>query len=257
MADYKYWLIKLENNIFWLYLNRPDKKNAFDLNVFDELERILEGDINQNLGEVRVLVITTSLEEIFTVGLDVKWLVTLEESEAGDMTRHLQKIYRMVENLPIPVISAIKGLNLTAGFELMLCTDIIIAADNAKFGQVETKWGMTPAAGATQRLLRLIGPSKAKDLIFTSRIIDAKEALRIGLINELVPLRDLETRVKEIAHMMIKNSGKAIELSKQLIQMGIYSNEGGFQKECNAFHELFSSGEPKKKLAEFLKRSET
>jgi len=257
MADYKYWLIKLENNIFWLYLNRPDKKNAFDLNVVGELERILEDDITQNLGDIRVLVITTSLEEIFTVGLDIKWLVTLEESEAGNMTRHLQKIYRMVENLPIPVISAIKGLNLTAGFELMLCTDIIIAADNAKFGQVETKWGMTPAAGATQRLLRLIGPLKAKEIIFSSRILDAEEALRIGLINELVPLRDLETRVKEIANMMIKNSSKAIALSKQLIQMGIYSNEEGFQKEGNAFHELFSSGEPKKKLAEFLKRSET
>ncbi len=81
MADYKYWLIKLENNIFWLYLNRPDKKNAFDLNVVDELERILEEDIRQNLGDIRVLVITTSLEEIFTVGLDIKWLVTLEESE--------------------------------------------------------------------------------------------------------------------------------------------------------------------------------
>jgi enoyl-CoA hydratase/carnithine racemase len=257
MADYKYWLIKLENNIFWLYLNRPDKKNAFDLNVVDELEQILKEDITKNLGEVRVLVITTSLDEIFTVGLDIKWLVTLEESKAGDMTRHLQKIYRMVENLPIPVISAIKGLNLTAGFELMLCTDIIIAADNAKFGQVETKWGMTPAAGATQRLLRLIGPLKAKDIIFTSRIINAKEALRMGLINELVPLRDLETRVKEIANMMIKNSGKAIALSKQLIKMGIYSNEEGFRKEGNAFHERFSSGEPKKKLIEFLKKSKT
>jgi len=257
MADYKYWLIKLENNIFWLYLNRPDKKNAFDLNVFEELERILEGDIKQNLGEVRVLVITTSLDEIFTVGLDIKWLVTLEESEAGDMTRHLQKIYRMVENLPIPVISAIKGLNLTAGFELMLCTDIIIAADNAKFGQVETKWGMTPAAGATQRLTRVVGPLKAKEIIFTSRIINAEEALRMGLINELVPLRDLETRVKEIANLMIKNSGKAIALSKQLIKMGIYSNEEGFKMEGNAFHERFSSGEPKKKLVKFLKRSET
>ncbi len=255
MADYKYWLIKLENNIFWLYLNRPDKKNAFDLNVVDELEQILEEDITKNLGEVRVLVITTSLDEIFTVGLDIKWLVTLEESKAGDMTRRLQKIYRMVENLPIPVISAIKGLNLTAGFELMLCTDIILAADNAKFGQVETKWGMTPAAGATQRLLRLIGPLKAKDIIFTSRIINAEEALRMGLINELVPLRDLETRVKEIANMMIKNSEKAIALSKQLIKMGIYSNEEGFQKESNAFHERFSSGEPKKKLTEFLKKS--
>ena len=201
--------------------------------------------------------ITSSLDDIFTVGLDIKWLVTLDESKSEDMTRNLQKIFAKFEDLPIPVIAAIKGLNLTAGFELMLCADIIIAADNAKFGQVETKWGMTPAAGATQRLLRLIGPLKAKELIFTSRIINAEEALRMGLINELVPLRDLETRAKEIANTMIKNSGKAITLSKQLIKMGIYTNEEGFKKEGNAFHQLFSSGEPKKKLAEFLKRSET
>ena len=115
---------------------------------------------------------------------------------------------------------------------------------------------MTPAAGATQRLLRLVGPLKAKEIIFTSRIVNAEEALRMGLINELVPLRNIETRVKEIAHMMIKNSGEAITLSKQLIKMGIYSNEDGFQMEGNAFHELFSSGEPKEKLVKFLKRSE-
>ena len=256
MADYKFWLTKLENEIFWLYLNNPKKKNAFDLVVVSELNQIIEDEIKQR-DNIRVLVITSSLDDIFTVGLDIRWLVSLDESKTKDMTRNLQKIFGKIEDLPIPVIAAIKGLNLTAGFELMLCADIIIAADNAKFGQVETKWGMSPAAGATQRLTRLIGPLKAKDLIFTSRIIKAEEALRMGLINELVPLRDLEPRVEEIAKMMIKNSGKAISLSKQLIKMGVYTNEEGFQKEGNAFHELFSSGEPKKKLAEFLKRSET
>ena len=170
------------------------------------------------------------------------------------MTRKLQNLFTRFEELPIPVIAAVKGLNLTAGFELMLCADIIIAADNAKFGQVETKWGMTPAAGATQRLIRLIGPMKAKELIYTSRIINAPEALNIGLVNELVPLAELESRVKELARMMIKNSGRAITLSKQLIQMGIYSNEKGFQMEGEAFQERFSSGEPKRKLKEFLER---
>ena len=256
MADYKFWLKKFEDGIFWLYLNNPNKKNAFDIAVVNELEQILEDEIKQK-SDIRVLVLTTSLDDIFTVGLDIKWLITLEESKVGDMTRKLQKLFTKFEDLPIPVIAAVKGLNLTAGFELVLCADIIIAADNAKFGQVETKWGMTPAAGATQRLTRLIGPLKAKDLIFTSRIINAEEALRMGLINELVPLRNLEIRVKEIANMMINNSEKAIALSKQLIKMGIYTNEEGFQMEGNAFHERFSSGEPKKKLIEFLKKSKS
>ena len=253
MTDYKFWLIKIENGIFWLYLNNPSKKNAFDIAVVNELEQILDDEIKPK-SNIRVLVLTTSLDDIFTVGLDIKWLVTLNESKAGDMTRKLQNLFTRFEELPIPVIAAVKGLNLTAGFELMLCADIIIAADNAKFGQVETKWGMTPAAGATQRLIRLIGPMKAKELIYTSRIINASEALNIGLVNELVPLAELEHKVKELARMIIKNSGRAITLSKQLIQMGIYSNEKGFQMEGEAFQERFSSGEPKRKLKEFLER---
>jgi len=253
MTDYKFWLIKIENGILWLYLNNPSKKNAFDIAVVNELEQILDDEIKPK-SNIRVLVLTTSLDDIFTVGLDIKWLVTLNESKAGDMTRKLQNLFTRFEELPIPVIAAVKGLNLTAGFELMLCADIIIAADNAKFGQVETKWGMTPAAGATQRLIRLIGPMKAKELIYTSRIINASEALNIGLVNELVPLAELEHKVKELARMIIKNSGRAITLSKQLIQMGIYSNEKGFQMEGEAFQERFSSGEPKRKLKEFLER---
>ena len=254
MVDYKFWQTKIEDSIFWLYLNNPNKKNAFDIPVVNELEQILESEIEQK-SDIRVLVLTTSLDDIFTVGLDIKWLVTLEESKAGDMTRKLQEVFTKLEVLPIPVIVAVKGLNLTAGFELMLCADMVIAADNAKFGQVETKWGMTPAAGATQRLIRLVGPMKAKDLIYTSRIINAQEAVKIGLINEVVPLAELETRVKEIADLMVKNSGRAITLSKQMIQMGIYKNEKGFQMESESFQERFSSGEPKRKLNEFLERS--
>lgn len=254
MANYKFWLTKLEDEIFWLYLNNINKKNTFDLAVANEMDQILEKEIKPN-NKIRVLVITTSLDEVFTVGLDIKWLVTLEESKAGEMTGILQNLFTKIEKLPIPVIAAIKGLNLTAGFELMLCADIIIAADNAKFGQVETKWGLTPAAGATQRLVRLVGPMKAKELIYTSRIISAQEALNIGLINKLVPLSELETKVKEIANMIVNNSGRAITLSKQLIQMGIFTNEEGFQKEGEAFQERFSSGDPKQKLKEFLERS--
>jgi len=254
MNNYKFWITKLEDKIFWLYLNNPNKKNAFDLDVVKELDQILDEDIGKNLEDIRVLVVTTVLEDIFTVGLDIKWLVTLDESKAKDMTRNLQNIFSKFERLSVPVIASIRGLNLTAGFELMLCADLIISADNAKFGQVETKWGMTPAAGATQRLIRLVGPLKARELIYTSKIIDAQEALKIGLVNEIVPLAELEDKVKEIAGMIIENSGKAISLSKRLIQLGTYINLQGFQMEIEAFQECFNSGEPKKRLKSFLNR---
>lgn len=254
MNNYKFWITKLEDKIFWLYLNNPNKKNAFDLEVVRELDQILDEDIGKNPTDIRVLVVTTVLEDIFTVGLDIKWLITLDESKAQDMTRNLQNIFSKFENLSIPVIASIRGLNLTAGFELMLCADLIIAADNAKFGQVETKWGMTPAAGATQRLIRLVGPLKARELIYTSKVIDAQEALKIGLINEVVPLAELEDKVKEIAVLIIQNSGKAIALCKQLIQLGTYNNAQGFQMEGEAFQDCFNSGEPKKRLKSFLSR---
>ena len=253
MVNYKFWLIKIEDDIFWLYLNNPSKRNAFGFHVINELDTILESEIKPN-NNLRVLVISTSLDDIFTVGLDINWLVNIEESKAGEMTQNLQKLFTKFENLPIPVITAVKGLNLTAGFELMLCTDIVISADNAKFGQVETKWGLTPAAGATQRLIRAVGLMKAKELIYTSRIINATEALRIGLINEIVPLAGLERRVKDLAEEIKLNSSRAIALSKQLIQMGTYTNKEGFQMEGEAFQKRFSSGEPKRKLRAFLKK---
>ena len=116
MADYKFWLTKIEDGIFWLYLNNPYKKNAFDLKVVNELDQILEEEIKQNLDVIRVLVCTTSMDDVFTVGLDIKWLVTLDESKAKDMTRKLQNVFSKFESISIPVIMAIKGLNLTAGF---------------------------------------------------------------------------------------------------------------------------------------------
>jgi len=254
MAEHEYWLTKLENKIFWLYLNRPERKNAFDLAVADELYQILEEEVEKDLENIRVLICTTSLDDFFTVGLDINWILTLDDEEAREMTRRLQVVFKKLEEIPIPVIAAIKGLNLTAGFELMLCADIIIAADNARFGQVETKYGLTPAAGATQRLIRLVGPLKAREIIYTARTLDAQEALQIGLINEVVSLADFDDKVKELAQMIVNNSSKAIAFCKSLIQKGIYENEKAFQAEGDAFYDLFSSGEPKEKFKAFLER---
>ena len=254
MKLYTKWSIKFEEEIFWLSLNSPDTKNAFNHQVISELDEIITEEISKNIDKIRVLVFTTIMDDIFTVGLDINWLISLNPVEAKNMTRNLQALFTKIENLPIPVIAAIKGLNYTAGFELMLCADIIIASENARFGQVETKWGLTPAAGATQRLIRYVGPLKAKELIYTSRIIDSQEALQIGLINEVVPLIEVENKVKSIAKMITNNSSQSIALCKQLINMGIYNNPQGFEEEGEAFLDCFNSGKPQKKLKSFLKR---
>lgn len=178
--------------------------------------------------------------------------MTLNDREAKQMTEHLQTIFSQIESLPFPVIMAVKGLNFTAGFELMLCCDIVIAAENAKFGQVETKWGLTPAAGATQRLIRFVGPLKAKEIIYTSRFINAQEAFQIGLVNEVVPLSRLDDKVFEFANLIIQNSDKAISLCKKMINSGIYNNPEGFLMEGKSFYECFKTEEPKKRMQKFL-----
>ena len=213
---------------------------------------ILENEIKENLNNIRVIIISSSLDDYFTVGLDINWLMTLNDREAKQMTEHLQNIFSQIESLPFPVIMAVKGLNFTAGFELMLCCDIVIAAENAKFGQVETKWGLTPAAGATQRLIRFVGPLKAKELIYTSRIINAQEAFQIGLVNEVVPLSRLNNKVFEFANLIIQNSDKAVSLCKKMINSGLYNNPEGFIMEGKSFYECFKTEEPKKRMQKFL-----
>jgi enoyl-CoA hydratase len=252
ISEYNNWLIKLDYSIFSLSLNRPEKKNAFDASVIEELSKIIDNEIKENLDRIRIVIISSSLEDYFTVGLDINWLLTLNVEEAKQMTEHLQAIFSQIENLPIPVIMAVRGLNLTAGFELMLCCDLVIAAENAKFGQVETKWALTPAAGATQRLTRFVGILKAKEIIYTSKIIDVQEALKMGLVNNVVPLNELDDKVGELANLILQNSNKAISSCKKLIHSGLYDNRKGFLMEGESFYECFKTGEPKKRLQKFL-----
>jgi len=253
--EHKYWKTKLEDHIFWILLDRPDKKNAFSDKVGEELYKILEKDVEGNLDEVRVVVYGTTQDEMMCSGADLKWFNKLREASARQASINSQLVFEKFENLPVPVIAAVKGLNLTAGFELMLCADIIIAADNARFGQIETKYGLTPCGGGTQRLTRHVGPLKAKELIYTARIFGVEEAKEIGLVNHVVPLDELDDKVIEIANEMIDNSGRAIKLAKRLIQMGTYVSQQGFQAEGDAFADDFASKEPFKIFMEFFKKT--
>jgi enoyl-CoA hydratase/carnithine racemase len=252
MIEYKYWKICEENDILWMRLNRPEKKNAFNQTVTAEMVQIFhEAEHHQNL---KAIVISTTMDEIFCSGADIDWFAKLEEAEARQVSIDLQNAFRIPELLPIPVIAAVKGLSLTAGFELMLCCDLAIAADNAKFGQIEVKHGLTPGAGGTQRLIRLVGPLKTKEIIFGAKIITAQEALEIGLINQVVPLAQLDQTVKAVCAQMARNSPRAIQEAKSLIQMAQYNNQEGFSAENRVFGATYRSGEPQIRLQKFLKK---
>ncbi len=251
------WLIKDEEDgqIIWLLLNRPDKKNAFSDNVVEELDRFLD-ELKSN-STIRVLVVSSSLDDTFTAGADLEIFFKAYEGdvyhEAFQISKKVQTVFAKLENLPFPVISAVKGICLTAGLELSLCCDIIVAADNAIFGQIETKYGIIPGGGGTQRLTRLVGSLKARELIYTCDTIDTEEAFRIGLVNKVVPLSSLEETVNNICRKIIKNSRQAIMKSKDLLNKAMYTNADGFLGENKGFGEVFASGEPKERLSAFLK----
>ena len=196
MSDFQFWQLSEEAGVFWLKIHRPDKKNAFNPQVVDELGKILV-DLGKNPA-VQILVLTTTQDEMFCAGADIEWFYGLGEPDGAMASIVAQDVFDLMEKVPFPVIASIKGLNLTAGFELMLACDMIIAADNAKFGQIETKYGLTPGGGGTQRLSRLVGPLKAREMIYTAKIISAEEALKIGLVNEVVPLADIDNRIRQI-----------------------------------------------------------
>jgi enoyl-CoA hydratase len=222
--------------------------------VHEEFSQFID-ELHSNL-KIRVLVISTALDDIFTAGADIEGFFRMHEgdvySNAVEVSKTTQRMFGKLESLPFPVISAVKGLNLTAGLEMSLCCDIIVAADNARFGQIEPKHGIIPGGGATQRLARLVGPLKARELIYTCDIINAEEALQIGLVNKVVPLSDLESSVNELCKRIIRNSKQAIAKSKDLINQGIYNNPDGFIGENTGFGEVFASGEPMERLSAFM-----
>lgn len=253
MADYENWLVKREEDVFWMLLNRPNKKNAFNRPLVEELQQILLA-IGQD-ESLRAAVIGTVTDEVFSAGADIDTFATLKTDHDGrQFSIQAQHVFKEVERLPIPVIAAVRGLNLTAGFELMLCCDLIIAADNVRLGQIETRYALTPFGGGTQRLTRLVGPLRARELIYTARIIEADEALRIGLVNEVVPLKELDNRVREICRTIGKSTRRAIRRSKFLIEMATYVNDRGFSYESQIAGEDFASGEPLEKFMEFISR---
>jgi len=256
MKQLNHWIVREEEEgqIVWLLLNRPEKKNAFNDEVTEEFDEFL--DRLQSNSKIRVLVISSALEDIFTAGADIETFFKMYEgdvyNEAFEMSKTVQSVFAKLESLPFPVISAVKGINLTAGLEMSMCCDIIVAADNAKFGQIETKYGIIPGAGGTQRLTRLVGSQKARELIYTCDIIGAEEALRIGLVNMVVPLSDLESSVNTLCRKIMENSKIAIMKSKGLINKAMYVNPEGFDGENRGFGEVFASGEPKERLLAFM-----
>src|SRR5215213_4819781 len=183
----KYIVIELQtNDIAIIKINRPDVLNALNKDVIAELYRAI--DIVGVDDSIKVVIITGTGERSFCAGADIRYVVNINPIEAERYATFIHTLLNKVENLEKPVIAAINGYALGGGCELALACDIRIASSNAKIGQTEVTIGIPPGWGGTQRLLRIVGPAKAKELIFTGKMITAEEAEQIGLVNKVVSL---------------------------------------------------------------------
>lgn len=249
-------LFEREDRVGIITINRPEKRNALDRRTRQEIRQVLN-DIENNK-DIRVLVITGAGDKAFISGADINDFRDLYNTplKMYDYISTLgQQLFNDIEKLDVPVIAMINGYCLGGGCELALACDIRIASDQAKFGQPEILLGFIPAAGATQRLSKLIGIGRTKLLVYTGEIIDAKEAERIGLIDKVVPHAELKEAVMELAMKIVEKSSVAIRMAKKAINATYESPQTmGLAYEAMIASLCFSTEDQKEGINAFLEK---
>jgi enoyl-CoA hydratase len=227
---YQNIIFEKEDSIATVTFNRPDAMNALNNQTRAEFAAAIAEVAADN--EIKVLILTGN-GKAFVAGSDIK-----EFSQTTPYVAHnINRLGEMVEKLEKPVIAAVNGFCLGGGNEIAMACDIIIASEKAKFGQTEVNIGIIPGGGATQRLPRLIGVCRAKELIYTGDIISAEDALRLGLVNRVVPVDQLMPVAKELAKRIAAKSSAALKLAKTAVNRGMQTNlESGLKYE----YELYS-----------------
>ena len=210
MADYRNLLVSVDEGLAAIVVDRPAVKNALNLETVDEFHAALR-ELSGNAA-VGALIITGAGESSFVSGADINDIRARGRDDG--LAAINSSLFAAVERFPRPTIAAINGYALGGGCELALACDIRVAADTAKFGQPEVGLGIIPGAGATQRLPRIVGMGWAKHLILTGEIIDAKQALEIGLVTAVMPASQLQVRARELARRILRQGPLAARLAK-------------------------------------------
>lgn len=221
-------LLEIQAPLAIVTLNKPDRLNALDIGLWDELKAAAEAlDADR---QVRVAILTGAGERAFCAGLDLKEgsTIRLPEGESPSAAlpqvrehlKNLKSSYDRVENMRVPVICAIKGYCIGGGLELACCADMRIGSEDARFSIPEVRLGIVPDLGGTQRLPKIVGVAKAKELIYSARTIDAREALRIGLLNEVCPKGEVMDRARALAREIAANGPLAVQAAKKAIHAG-------------------------------------
>ena len=251
--EFRNLLYEKSDGIATITINRPKALNALNEETIPEfLSSLEDAEKDEN---VRVIVITGAGEKAFCAGLDLKTVMDISVIKAVETSRLGQKLTLAIEELGKPVIAAINGYALGGGLELAMACDIRIASENARIGQTEVNVGLIPGWGGTQRLPRLVGKGIAKELVFTGKMIDAKTAERIGLINMVVPPEKLKSAVEELSKVIMSKPPIAIKLAKELINRSIETDLGtGLVHEAEAFGILASTEDYREGVSAFIEK---
>ncbi len=241
----------LTDSIFTITFNRPERLNALDRKTLEELNDII--DTIEKTPEVKVVVVKGS-GKAFIAGADISAMVNMTGEQAEEFSRYGQGVFLRLENLDIPVIASINGFCLGGGCELAMACDIRIASEKAKFGQPEVNLGVIPGFGGTQRLPQLVGIGNAIDLLTTGRIIKAKEAIKMGLLQKVVEPEELDQFVLDMAKLLTSKCRNAAVINKKAAMAS--QHELDYEYEAEQFGACFERGDAKIGMQAFLDKKE-
>ena len=243
--------LEVEDGVGTLRVDRP-KMNALDIQVQEEIRAAAHEATARD--DIRAVVVYGG-EKVFAAGADIKEMAGMSHAEMVARSGGLQSAFTAVARIPKPVVAAVTGYALGGGCELALCADIRIAGEGATLGQPEILLGIIPGAGGTQRLTRLVGQSRAKDLIFTGRFVKADEALRIGLVDQVVPDDEVYAAAKTWAGQFTKAAALAMRAAKESIDRGIEVDlDTGLEIERAQFAALFATEDRTAGMTSFVEQ---
>ncbi|MBK9706632.1 MAG: enoyl-CoA hydratase/isomerase family protein [Acidobacteria bacterium] len=245
-------LIERRGRVALITINRPDKLNALNIKTRQETAEAL--DELRTDDEIRVVVITGAGEKAFVAGADINEFAGRSAIQQRTIMK-AKSIFTAAEDFPKPIIAMINGFCLGGGCELALSCDIRIASDKSRFGQPEINLGIIPGGGGTQRLTRLVGEGKAMQMILTGEMIDAQEAYRIGLVNDVYPADQLESKTMELAGKIAEKSPVALAMAKTAVKNAARMNlREGLDQEIDLFALCFSSEDKEEGVRAFLEK---
>ena len=251
--------VELKNIIFdkaaisTLTVNRPTALNALNREVLEEMARVIR-EVRHD-SSVRVLIVTGAGDKAFVAGADIAAMAKMSALDGIDFSRLGHRVMESFEDLPIPVIAAVNGFALGGGLELALACDLIVASEKARFGQPEINLGLIPGFGGTQRLPHRIGHNKARELIMTGDMFDAKTALELGLANQVVAPAELLDTTRKLAEKIASKSAVALRQAKAALRAAFTMEEdSGLRFEQEAFGVTFASADRVEGTTAFIEK---